>query len=201
MAIVDVTEAKRDEKVLETAKAEAERANIGKSRFLAAASHDLRQPLQTISLLQGILAKRVTDEGTLKLVHRLDETVGAMSGILDKLLDINQLEAGVVRPEVVDFPIDRLLDDLKSDFTYHAAEKGLGWRVVTSRLTVRSDPRLLEQMLRNLLSNAVKYTEEGKDTARLPPPGRKSAHRGLGYGNRNSEGGSPEDFRGVSSAR
>jgi two-component system CheB/CheR fusion protein len=85
-----------------------------------------------------------------------------MSGILDKLLDINQLEAGVVRPEVVDFPIDRLLDELKSDFAYHAAEKGLGWRVVTSRLTVRSDPRLLEQMLRNLLSNAVKYTNKGK---------------------------------------
>jgi len=162
LAIVDVTEAKRDEKVLATAKAEAERANVGKSRFLAAASHDLRQPLQTISLLQGILAKRVTDEGILKLVERLGETVGAMSGMLDKLLDINQLEAGVVRPEVIDFPINGLLDRLRTEFTLHAAEKGLEWHTVPSRLTGRSDPRLLEQMIRNLLSNAVKYTKEGK---------------------------------------
>ena len=162
IAIADVTESKNVGELLESARAEAERANIGKSRFLAAASHDLRQPLQTISLLQGILAKRVTDEGTLKLVHRLDETVGAMSSMLDKLLDINQLEAGVVRPDIVDFPVDALLDHLKTEFTYHAAEKGLGWRVVPSHLTIRSDPRLLEQMLRNLLSNAVKYSKQGK---------------------------------------
>jgi two-component system CheB/CheR fusion protein len=162
IAIADVTESKNVGELLESARAEAERANIGKSRFLAAASHDLRQPLQTISLLQGILAKRITDEGTLKLVHRLDETVGAMSSMLDKLLDINQLEAGVVRPDIVDFPIDALLDHLKTEFTYHAAEKGLGWRVVPSHLTIRSDPRLLEQMLRNLLSNAVKYSKQGK---------------------------------------
>ena len=162
VAFADITESKNVGELLESARAEAERANIGKSRFLAAASHDLRQPLQTISLLQGILAKRVSDEDTLKLVHRLDETVGAMSSMLDKLLDINQLEAGVVRADIVDFPIDGLLDHLKTEFTYHAAEKGLGWRVVPSHLTIRSDPRLLEQMLRNLLSNAVKYSKQGK---------------------------------------
>jgi two-component system CheB/CheR fusion protein len=162
VAIVDVTEAKRVGEVLAAAKAQAERANIGKSRFLAAASHDLRQPLQTISLLQGILAKRVTDVSTRKLVDRLDETVSSMSSMLDKLLDINQLEAGIVRPEVIDFPINGLLDQLRTEFTYHAAEKGLRWSVVPSRLAVRSDPQLLEQMLRNLLSNAVKYTKEGK---------------------------------------
>ena len=98
VAIVDVTEAKREGRALETAKSEAEKANVGKSRFLAAASHDLRQPLQTISLLQGMLEKRVHDQATLKLVHRLDETVSTMSSLLDKLLDINQLEAGIVRP-------------------------------------------------------------------------------------------------------
>ena len=162
VAIDDVTEAKRVGEILAAAKAQAERANMGKSRFLAAASHDLRQPLQTISLLQGILAKRVTDASTLKLVDRLDETVSSMSSMLDKLLDINQLEAGIVHPEVIDFSINSLLDQLRTEFTYHAAEKGLRWSVVPSRLAVRSDPRLLEQMLRNLLSNAVKYTKEGK---------------------------------------
>jgi two-component system CheB/CheR fusion protein len=162
VAIVDVTEVKREGKALEAAKSEAERANVGKSRFLAAASHDLRQPLQTISLLQGMLEKRVHDEATLRLVHRLDETVSTMSSMLDKLLDINQLEAGIVRPAIVDFPVLRLLEEMRTEFTYHTATSGLGWRVAPSSLTVRSDPRLLEQIIRNLLSNAVKYTTEGK---------------------------------------
>ena len=162
VAIVDVTDMKRESKVLEAAKSEAERANVGKSRFLAAASHDLRQPLQTISLLQGMLEKRIRDEPTLKLVRRLDETVNAMSSMLDKLLDINQLEAGIVRPAIVDFPIKRLLDELTTEFAYHTAASGLDWRVVSSSLAIRSDPRLLEQIMRNLLSNAVKYTADGK---------------------------------------
>jgi two-component system CheB/CheR fusion protein len=162
VAIVDVTEARREGKALEAAKSEAERANIGKSRFLAAASHDLRHPLQTITLLQGMLEKRVHDEATLKLVHRLDDTVNLMSSMLDKLLDINQLEAGILRPAIIDFPIKGLLDKLSTEFAYHTATNGLDWGVVPSSLTVRSDPRLLEQIIRNLLSNAVKYTTEGK---------------------------------------
>jgi two-component system, chemotaxis family, CheB/CheR fusion protein len=162
VATDDVTEARREGKALEAAKSEAERANIGKSRFLAAASHDLRHPLQTITLLQGMLEKRVQDEATLKLVHRLDETVSTMAGMLDKLLDINQLEAGIVSPAITDFPIKRLLDEMRTEFAYHAASDDLDWRVVPSSLTVRSDPRLLGQIIRNLLSNAVKYTSEGK---------------------------------------
>ena len=85
-----------------------------------------------------------------------------MSGMLNTLLDINQLEAGIVRPEIIEFPIGALLDRLKTEFAYHAAAKQLDWRVVASGLNVRSDPRLLEQTLRNLLANAVKYTERGK---------------------------------------
>ena len=162
VAFVDVTEDKRTNMALEAAKSEAERANAGKSRFLAAASHDLRQPLQTISLLQGMLEKRIHDEPTLKLVHRLDETVGTMASMLDKLLDINQLEAGMVRPSIIDFPVTNLLDVLKTEFTYHAATNGLDWRVAACGLTIRSDPRLLEQIIRNLLSNALKYTISGK---------------------------------------
>ena len=162
VALAEITAVKRASEALEAAKFEAERANAGKSRFLAAASHDLRQPLQTISLLQGMLEKRVHDEPTLKLVHRLDETVSSMANMLDKLLDINQLEAGMVRPTPVVFPIKTLLDELRTEFTYHTATNGLGWRVADCGLMVRSDPRLLEQILRNLLSNAVKYTIAGK---------------------------------------
>jgi len=162
VAIDDITERRRAAEALGAAKREAEQANRGKSRFLAAASHDLRQPLQTLSFLQGILAKKVTDATVLKLVDRLAETVSAMSGMLDTLLDINQLEAGIVRREIVDFPVNVLLDQLRTQFAYHTTAHRLGWRVVSSGLSVRSDPRLLEQMIRNLLSNAVKYTSEGK---------------------------------------
>jgi two-component system CheB/CheR fusion protein len=162
LSLVDVSDAKRESGALAAAKAVAERANIGKSRFLAAASHDLRQPLQTINLLQGLLTRRATDEDTRKLLGRLDDTVDAMSEMLDKLLDINQLEAGIVRPEIVDFPIDHLLSRLKSDFALLAAEKELQWKVLPSSLIGRSDPRLLDQMIRNLVSNAFKYTSKGK---------------------------------------
>jgi two-component system CheB/CheR fusion protein len=162
LAFDDITERRRAAEALGSAKREAEQANLGKSRFLAAASHDLRQPLQTLSFLQGILAKKVTDKAVLDLVDRLAETVSAMSGMLDTLLDINQLEAGIVRREIVDFPVELVLDELRNQFAYHETDDRLDWRVVPSSLTVRSDPRLLAQMIRNLVSNAVKYTETGK---------------------------------------
>ena len=157
----DVTARKKAEDDLNAARLQAESANLGKSRFLAAASHDLRQPLQTVSLLQGLLARKLKDREELELVALSEEALTAMSGMLNSLLDINQLEAGVVRPEVVDFPIKDLLERLRTEFTYHAHTHGLDWRVVSCGLIVRSDPRLLEQMIRNLLSNAVKYTRTG----------------------------------------
>jgi two-component system, chemotaxis family, CheB/CheR fusion protein len=162
VTIDDITERKRASETLEAAKRIAEQANLGKSRFLAAASHDLRQPLQTLSLLRGILGKRIKDQSGSRLVAKLDETLSAMSGMLNTLLDINQLEAGIVRPEIVEFQIGTLLDRLRTEFAYHATAKDLGWHVVASSLNVCTDPRLLEQMLRNLLANAAKYTERGK---------------------------------------
>jgi len=158
----DITRRKHAAKALEDAKQQAELANVAKSRFLAAASHDLRQPLQTLALLQGLLATTVRGEKAEKLVARLDDTLGAMSGMLNTLLDINQIEAGIVRAEPKTFAIDELLARLKDEFTYHAQARGLSLRVVPCRLLVCSDPRLLEQMVRNLLSNALKYTKHGK---------------------------------------
>ena len=162
VSLDDVTDAKAKAEALAAAKEEAERANLGKSRFLAAASHDLRQPLQTISLLQGMLADEVSSPPASKLIKRLDNTVVAMSSLLDKILDINQLEAGVVRPKLSDFAINDLLHRLHSEFELHALNNGLLLRVVPCRLTVHSDPRLLEQILRNMISNATKYTSHGK---------------------------------------
>jgi FixJ family two-component response regulator/signal transduction histidine kinase len=165
VTIDDVTERKRAEATLKSAKWHAERANLSKSRFLAAASHDLRQPLQALSLVRGILAKKIKDkenEEALKLLGRLNETADALLGMLDTLLDVNQLKAGSVRPEKVNFPINDLLERLRIEFAYHAQAHGLIWRVVSCRLIIWTDPRLLEQMIRNLLSNAVKHTERGK---------------------------------------
>lgn len=162
ITFTDMTERKRTAKALEDAKQQADLANIAKSRFLAAASHDLRQPLQTLTLLQGLLAKMVEGEGAQKLVVRLDQTLGAISGMLNTLLDLNQIEAGTVRTEMADFPICDLLERLKDEFAFHAQSQGLDLRVVRCGLSIHSDPHLLEQMIRNLISNALKYTEHGK---------------------------------------
>ena len=162
VSLDDVTDAKAKTEALAAAKEEAERANLGKSRFLAAASHDLRQPLQTMSFIQAMLAEEVSGPAASKLIGRLDNMIVAMSGLLDKLLDINQLEAGVVKPKLCDFAIDDLLRQLHGEFEDHALNEGLKLRVAPCSLTVHSDPRLLEQILRNMISNATKYTSRGK---------------------------------------
>lgn len=162
ITFTDISERKAIRKAMEAAKLEAEQANIAKSRFLAAASHDLRQPLQTLALLQALLVRAVESEKAKKLVARLEDTINAMSGMLNTLLDINQIEAGVVRADPVSFPLNELLERLRDEFAYHAQAQRLSLRVVPSSLHVRSDPRLLEQMIRNLLSNALKYTKRGK---------------------------------------
>ena len=159
---VDITKGKRVLETLKEAKRQAELATAAKSRFLAAASHDLRQPLQSLALLQALLSKAVEGEDSQKLVERLDETLGAIRGMLDSLLDINQIEAGSVRTEVVSFPINPLLERLGEEFVYHANAHELDLRVMPCSLSVHSDPRLLEQMIRNLLSNALKYTRRGR---------------------------------------
>ena len=158
----DITETNAKAEALAAAKEEAERANLAKSRFLAAVSHDLRQPLQTMTLVQGILSETISDPAAKPLIERLDRTITGMSSLLDKILNINQLEAGVVHPRLCDFPINDILEQLKGEFQIHAANDGLSLRIVLCHLTVRTDPRLLEQILRNLLSNALKYTSHGK---------------------------------------
>jgi two-component system CheB/CheR fusion protein len=158
---LDVTERHGIADALRTATHAAEMANVAKSRFLAAASHDLRQPLQTLTLLQGLLAKIVHGDRAQKMVALLDETLLAMSSMLNTLLDINQIEAGTIRPAVTDFPVADLLATLRSQFQYHAQSQQLAFTVMPCSLRIRSDPRLLEQMIRNLLSNAFKYTRHG----------------------------------------
>ncbi len=162
ITFTDISERKEIRQALEEARRVADRANLAKSRFLASASHDLRQPLQTLVLLQGLLAKAVEGPKALQLVTRVDETLSAMAGMLNTLLDINQIEAGTVRAQISTFPLGDLLERLRDEFAYHADTKRLSLRLVPCRLSIASDPRLLEQMLRNLISNALKYTQAGK---------------------------------------
>ena len=162
ITFIDITERKIAAKALRASKHEAELANIAKSRFLAAASHDLRQPLQSLALVQALLARSVEDEKAGKLVARLGHTLDAMTGMLNVLLDINQIEAGVVQPEPVDFVLTDLFGRLRDEFTYQAQAQRLDLRVLPCTVRVSSDPRLVEQMIRNLLANAMKYTRTGR---------------------------------------
>lgn len=162
LSLKNLTDFRRTERELAAAKEAVEQANLAKSRFFAAASHDLRQPLQTLTFLHDLLQSEVATEKAKELLDRAEETLDSMAVMLNALLDINQLETGTVRPQPIEFPIGDLLDRLRSEFAEHAASHGLGWRVVRSGAVVRSDPHLLEQMLRNLVSNAIRYTEKGK---------------------------------------
>ena len=162
ITFTNISDRKQIGKALEEAKKQAETANIAKSRFLAAASHDLRQPLQSLTLIQGLLAKNVeTDKGR-QLVMRLEQMLGAITGMMNTLLDINQIEAGTVETKVVRFPVRDLLARMKDEFQFVAQAQKLDLRVVPSSRVIRTDPRLLEQMIRNLMANAIKYTRHGK---------------------------------------
>ena len=158
----DITERKRVESELAAAQSAAESANRAKSGFLAAASHDLRQPLQTLNLLQRALKPHIADDEARTLVAGIGRSVDVMNGILNSLLDINQLEAGTLRPSMSAFPVNDVFDSVAADFVETIKEKGLEWRLVRSGVAVHSDRRMLEDMIRNLLSNSVRYTDRGR---------------------------------------
>jgi two-component system CheB/CheR fusion protein len=162
ITFADITPQKEAAAALECARVRADSANVAKSRFLAAASHDLRQPLQTLVLLHELLEKVVVGEKAKKLIGRLDRALGSMSGMLNALLDINQIEAGTVRAEFKTFRIDALLDRITADLACQAEAQRIALHLVPCTLSVCSDPRLLEQMIRNLVSNALKYTKRGR---------------------------------------
>jgi two-component system, sensor histidine kinase len=156
----DITARKKVELALQAATADAERANNAKSRFLAAASHDLRQPLSALSIYVDVLKRKVAPEDR-PILDNMKDCVGSLSELLTDLLDLSKLDAGVVMPHISEFPIDELLRGLVSVHVPEALLKGLQPRCVSSRLTARTDPVLLRRMLGNLLSNAIRYTEHG----------------------------------------
>jgi PAS domain S-box-containing protein len=153
--------AERAQQVAVEARVSADRANLGKSRFLATASHDLRQPLQALALLNRTLRGFVSDPDAAEALLQQEQTITSMSRLLNALLDISKLESGAIKPAPADFPLSQLFDELRREFSGLAAEKGLVLKVEESGEWANSDVSLVEEVLRNLVSNALKYTQKG----------------------------------------
>jgi two-component system, sensor histidine kinase len=166
--MVDLTQRKAAEAALRSARDEearariaAEEANRSKSRFMASVSHDLRQPVMAANLFVGLLRKRPLEPEARELVGPLADSLANLTGMLTGLLDVARLDAGIVEAEIRDFPLDDLLDRLRGEFGGLVKEAGLGLTIPRTRTTVRSDPMLVELVLRNLISNAIKFTHDG----------------------------------------
>jgi len=159
--IRDVTNRKEMEQELIAARQEAERANNANSAFLAAASHDLRQPVQALALLNGALRRTVSDPLSLEMVESQQNSLDAMTNLLNSLLDISRLDAGKIEPEFEEFRIQRLVDRLFSEFSRQARQKSLSFKADTCDTVVRSDPNLLSEIIQNFVSNAIRYTDKG----------------------------------------
>ncbi len=159
----------REQIIAEQAREKAETANREKSRFLAAASHDLRQPLQALILFSDALSSHIhgRDPIAQKLAGQIESSVNSLTDMLSALLDISRLESGVVQPQLQHFNLQHLLDRLYLEFHRIAQEQGLAFTIPVfseqfDGVVIHSDPHLLEQIIRNLASNAIRYTIEGK---------------------------------------
>ena len=142
-------------------KEEAEHANVAKTRFLAAASHDLRQPLHALTLFTSVLDESIQYPKVRRVVDQIKASVHALQSLFNALLDISRLEAGMMIAEKSHFALQPMFDKLANDFTPQANEKGLSISWPNTRAYVFTDPNLLEQILRNYIANAIRYTNKG----------------------------------------
>ena len=139
----------------------AEQANVAKSKFLAAASHDLRQPLHALSLFVDALKGSETELERKNIFPRVDLSLDALRKLFDALLDISRLDANIVKPKIRHFDLAELLQSLSEEFSSAAKAKNLKLKVHCKKLIVKSDRILIERILRNIISNAIRYTESG----------------------------------------
>src|SRR5665647_756845 len=147
---------------LARAKGEADAANISKTRFLAAASHDILQPLNAARLYVTSLIERQGGRDDRRLIDNIDASLEAVEEIFGALLDMSRLDTGAMRPEFASFRIDELMRQIELEFSPLAAAKGIELKYVPCSLVVRSDRRLLRRLVQNLVSNAIKYTPTGR---------------------------------------
>jgi PAS domain S-box-containing protein len=160
-AIRDATERREAQAQLRRAREAADLANQTKTRFLATASHDLRQPLQTLSLLNGAMRRSTAAPSLIEALLQQEQAIDAMARLLNALLDISKLESGAIQPQLSDFPVATILAQMRAEFGQLAAQKGLELRIESCEHCVHSDPSLVSQVLRNLIANAIKYTSAG----------------------------------------
>ena len=160
-SIRDFTEHQAIEKALRSAKDESDRATATKSRFLATASHDLRQPLQSLGLYLSVLARQTEDPKSLEVTTKMRRSLDVMGDLLDALLDISKFESGAIVPELRDTEVQQLFDQIAADNAPVATEKGLVFTVKSSPVVIHSDPALLQRIVENFVTNAIRYTEEG----------------------------------------
>jgi signal transduction histidine kinase len=158
----EIAERKRIEEALRLATRDAEQASKSKSRFLVAASHDLRQPLQALSLLHRVLSETLTARKEVKILQDMGHSLTIMSDLLNKLLDISKLELGKITPDPENFRVGELLERVGNPAAAEAREKGLELRVIPCSAVIFSDRTLLERVMENLISNAIRYTHSGK---------------------------------------
>jgi signal transduction histidine kinase/CheY-like chemotaxis protein len=159
-AIRDNTERRLINEALVAAREEADRANRAKSRFLATASHDLRQPIQTIRLLNAAMLK-VSSPDLRELLQQQERAIDGMTRMLNALLDISRLESGAVEPEITSVTLADLLHQLAAEFQSVAQERGVALRIESADLVISTDRTLFYQLLQNLVGNALKYTDQG----------------------------------------
>ncbi len=147
---------------LETAKLQAETASEAKTRFLAAVSHDLVQPLNAAQLLTHSVSVRIGDHPSAEALGQISGALSATEGLIESLLDISRLEAGGLQPRIARFPLSEIFDQLDGEFRVLAAERKLSFKTIPSSVWVQTDPQLLRRILQNFLSNAVRYTPTGR---------------------------------------
>jgi two-component system CheB/CheR fusion protein len=162
LLLLDMTRERAFEQQLREARDTALEANRSKSRFLLAASHDLRQPLQAMTLFVSALQRRIREPEPRRLLADVDGALASLRSMLDALLDLSRLEAGLVVPHPAPFAVQELMDSLTPGFQALAADHGLALRVVESSAWVLADRTLIETSLRNLLGNALKFTRSGR---------------------------------------
>ncbi|MEX8520948.1 MAG: PAS domain S-box protein [Leptothrix sp. (in: b-proteobacteria)] len=155
----DISERKRFTEALQLAKIEAEQANQAKSRFMAAASHDLRQPLSALTMYVGTLKHKLPKQEPLS--QRIKDCVDNLNTMLSNLLDLSKLDAGAVQPELSEFSMAEVLESIHSIFTPQAQAKGMVLRVRGSDALICSDAVLFKRIIGNFVSNAIRYTERG----------------------------------------
>jgi len=158
---VDITQLKETESRLDAARRAAERANAVKSTFLAAANHDLRQPAQSLALLHAALVPQTTGTASQKVVTVMGQAIAALNELLDSLVEVSRLDAGIVDAHPAVVAVGPLLDRLIDEYAHRAEAAGLRLHRVATGATVTTDPLLLERILRNLIENGLRYTTSG----------------------------------------